>query len=140
MELSAEKIIEIQFHEVDSLQIVWHGHYARYFELGREAFGQKHGFSYLDMKAHHVAVPVVHMNIEYKRSLKYGDSVRVVSTFVSTPAAKIIFDYKLYNHETDKLVAIGRTEQVFTDPVSGELLYTYPVFMNDWLDKLKSIL
>ena len=27
----------IKFSEVDSLRVVWHGHYVRYFEDGREA-------------------------------------------------------------------------------------------------------
>ena len=39
--------INIRFHEVDSLRIVWHGHYLKYFEDGREAFGRKYGIGYM---------------------------------------------------------------------------------------------
>jgi hypothetical protein len=38
----------IRFNEADPLGIVWHGHYIRYFEDGREAFGKKFGITYLD--------------------------------------------------------------------------------------------
>jgi hypothetical protein len=31
--------IPVRFNEADPLGIVWHGHYIRYFEDGREAFG-----------------------------------------------------------------------------------------------------
>ena len=43
--------IPVRFSEVDSLQIVWHGHYIEYMEEAREAFGKKYGLSYLDWKA-----------------------------------------------------------------------------------------
>ena len=35
--------IPIRFSEVDSLHVVWHGHYVKYFEDGREAFGKDFG-------------------------------------------------------------------------------------------------
>ncbi len=41
--------ILVRFNEADPLGIVWHGHYVRYFEDGREAFGNKYGLRYLDI-------------------------------------------------------------------------------------------
>ena len=35
---------QVRFSEVDSMKIVWHGEYIRYFEDGREAFGLKNVF------------------------------------------------------------------------------------------------
>ena len=40
-QLIAETEIGIRFNEVDALGIVWHGNYVKYFEDGREAFGEK---------------------------------------------------------------------------------------------------
>ena len=40
--------ILVRFNEADPLGIVWHGHYIRYFEDGREAFGNQYGIGYLD--------------------------------------------------------------------------------------------
>ncbi|SVE46445.1 uncharacterized protein METZ01_LOCUS499299, partial [marine metagenome] len=42
--------LRIRFNEIDALGIVWHGHYIKYFEDGREAFGKEHNISYLDQK------------------------------------------------------------------------------------------
>ena len=47
--LTATKIVEIRFNEVDSMGVVWHGHYATYFEDAREEFGRKYGLEYLMM-------------------------------------------------------------------------------------------
>jgi YbgC/YbaW family acyl-CoA thioester hydrolase len=69
--------IPIRFNEVDPLGIVWHGHYVRYFEDGREAFGKKFGLTYLDVFAHGFVIPIVSIQCDYKRSPKYGDTLVV---------------------------------------------------------------
>ena len=38
--LSATKTFEVRFSEVDSMGVVWLGHYATYFEDAREEFGR----------------------------------------------------------------------------------------------------
>ena len=48
-ELFATKEVEIRFSEVDSMGVVWHGHYAMYFEDAREEFGKKYDLGYLMM-------------------------------------------------------------------------------------------
>ena len=40
--------IKVRFSEIDSMQIVWHGEYVRYFEDGRESFGKHYGLGYMD--------------------------------------------------------------------------------------------
>lgn len=42
----------VRFHEVDLLNVMWHGHYLKLFEDGREDFGRIHGLSYMDVFSH----------------------------------------------------------------------------------------
>ena len=49
----------VRFNEADPLGIVWHGHYIRYFEDGRESFGKTHGLGYLDVYKLGYVTPVV---------------------------------------------------------------------------------
>src|SRR5258708_38834203 len=91
--LQEQTEITVRFNEADPLGIVWHGHYVRYFEDGREAFGKKYGVSYLDFYHHGYAVPVVSVQFDYKKPLKYGATVIVETTFTNTPEAKHLFDY-----------------------------------------------
>lgn len=116
--LSHTTEILIRFNEADPLGIVWHGHYIRYFEDGREAFGKKYGIGYMDFIKQNVVVPIVHTECNYKRSLRFGDSVMVESIYKPTEAAKIVFDYKLYNVADGLLVATGTTTQVFLEKES----------------------
>src|SRR3954465_6228998 len=100
-ELLTERVeILVRFNEADPLGIVWHGHYIRYFEDGREAFGKKYELSYLDVYKQGFAVPVVSVQCDYKRPLRYGERVLVECTYHNTPAAKLKFSYRLFDAET----------------------------------------
>lgn len=47
--LTDRTTIKVRFSEIDSMQIVWHGEYVRYFEDGREAFGKRYGLDYMSI-------------------------------------------------------------------------------------------
>lgn len=126
--------IDVRFSEVDSLRIVWHGHFVKYFEDGREAFGKKYGLGYMRVYDHGYALPIVKMNCDYKSPLRYEDEVEIETTFVYTPAAKVIFTYRIFNKTTNALACEGRTEQVFLSQ-DGELQLTIPPFHQEWKDK-----
>ena len=127
--------IAIKFSEVDSLRVVWHGHYVRYFEDGREAFGKQYDLGYLDVYEHGLAVPLVDLQVNFKRVLEYGDSVIIETTFISTPAAKLIFEYKVISVKHGYIACTGRSTQVFMAPASKELYITVPPFMEAWKKK-----
>jgi len=133
-ELKETHQITVRFNEVDSLGIVWHGHYISYFEEGREAFGKTFGISYLDIKKQGFSVPVVKTSTEHLLPLKYGDVAIVETTFKNTQAAKIVFEYVIKNNQ-NQVVCKGETIQVFTSIETGEMALTNPEFFRKW--KLK---
>jgi acyl-CoA thioester hydrolase len=125
----------VRFNEADPLGIVWHGHYLRYFEDGRESLGKKYGISYLDFYHQGFAVPVTSVHCDFKRPLRFGNTVRVETTFVSSPAAKLRFEYKIYEVSKEDLVASGHSVQVFVDIKTFELHMTNPAFFDEWKKK-----
>jgi acyl-CoA thioester hydrolase len=131
-ELSDRTEIRVKFNEADPLGIVWHGHYIRYFEDGREAFGMRYGVGYLDFYNNGLIVPVVSVQCDYKRSLRYGGVVTVETIFVPTDAAKLKFNYRLFNAETGQVVATGSSVQVFLDRTTSALQLTNPDFWEEW--------
>lgn len=122
----------VKFSEVDSLRVVWHGNYVRYFEDGREAFGKAFGLGYLDIYGHGLAVPLIDLNVNFKKVLEYGDDAIIETTFVDSPAAKLIFDYTIRSARHGHVVCTGRSTQVFMDPHTQELHITMPPFMEQW--------
>ena len=126
---------EVKFSEADPLGIVWHGHFVRYFEDAREAFGQQYGMKYLDFYRSNIVVPIIHIECNYKRILRYGHRIRVETVYTDTPAAKLLFDYKVFDAETNELVAQGNSTQVFMQRDTMELMLIVPQFMVDWKKK-----
>jgi acyl-CoA thioester hydrolase len=131
MELSDRKEILVRFSEVDSMQIVWHGHYLKYFEDGRESFGVKFGLGYLDVYKHDVMIPLVSVHCDYKKPLVYGDTALVETRFVNSEAAKIIFEYTIYRKADMEVMATGQSVQVFLTP-QGDLVLCMPEFFINW--------
>ena len=134
-ELSDRTEILVRFNEADPLGIVWHGHYIRYFEDGREAFGNRYGIGYLDFYREGLIVPVVNVHCDFKKSLRYGDRVLVETRFVPCEAAKLKFTYRLFNSKTSQLVASGSSMQVFLDRETSVLQLTNPPFFEEWKRK-----
>lgn len=123
--------VPVRFSEVDALGIVWHGHYLKFFEDGRESFGRQYGLGYLDVYKNNFAVPLVKINVDFKKTVKYGDHVKIITTFVYSPAAKIIFKYEIYRESDGELVATGESTQVFMN-LDHELYITVPEFFELW--------
>ena len=133
--LQEDTEVVVRFNEADPLGIVWHGHYIRYFEDGREGFGKKYGVSYLDFYREGIAVPIVSVQCDYKKPLRYGERVIVRCIHEATSAAKLQFSYKLYEADTQELVATGSTVQVFVDGKTFQLQLTVPEFFENWKKK-----
>jgi len=134
MELVDRKEIVVRFSEVDSMRIVWHGNYLKYFEDGRESFGVRYNLGYLDVYKHKVMIPIVKIECDFKRPLAYGDTAIVETRYIPTEAAKIVFEYSIIKKTDQEIVATGTSTQVFISP-EGELLLTSPDFYTGWKNK-----
>lgn len=132
--LSNRTTVKVRFSEVDSLRIVWHGHFIKYFEDGREGFGNEYGFGYLDFYNEGLLTPIVDVNCHYKKHLTYGDEIIIETTFINTDAAKIVFEYKIIKKEDESIVATGTSIQVFLS-IDMELILTNPDFFLEWKKK-----
>ena len=126
--------IKVRFSEVDFMQIVWHGQYIRYFEDGRESFGNHYGISYMDVYKNGFMTPIVSLDCQYKKSLCVGDEAIIETRYINTDAAKIVFEYTIYNADDHLVVATGSTTQVFLN-MNRELELANPQFYLDWKKK-----
>jgi acyl-CoA thioester hydrolase len=132
-ELMAETFIRVRFDEVDALGIVWHGHYLKYLEDARDAFGRKYNLTYMGVYNHGFSVPLVNIQIDYKLPLKYEDVAKVEIKFIDSDAAKVVFHYTIFN-ESGEVVLKAKTTQVFMSK-TGELQLLNPEFFINWKKK-----
>jgi len=134
MELSTSTLVRVRFSDVDSMGVVWHGQYIRYFEDGREDFGNQHKINYLDFYNNGILIPIVNIECNYRKPLIYGDTAIVETKFVDTEAAKIRYAYTILNEKSGEIVATGSTIQVFLNK-KYELLLAFPPFYLEWKKK-----
>ncbi|MEG0788699.1 MAG: thioesterase family protein [Alistipes sp.] len=133
--LTCETPIRVRFSEVDSMQVVWHGEYIRYFEDGREDFGRRFaGLGYADLAKSGYLVPVVDAALQFKSPLRIDDTAVVETRYIDTDAAKICFEYTIRRQRDGEIVATGSTMQVFVD-FDYNLCLTQPDFYIEWKNK-----
>ncbi len=127
--------VRVRFSEVDSMHIVWHGQYVKYFEDGREAFGREFpGLGYMDIYDSGFTAPIVDLHLQYKRPLKCNDVVTIETRFINNDAAKICFEYIIRREDNGEIVATGSTIQAFLDQ-NGELQLINPGFYQKWKER-----
>jgi acyl-CoA thioester hydrolase len=132
--MKATKEISVRFSECDSMGIVWHGSYALYFEEAREEFGRKYDLGYMKIFGEGYYAPLVDLNFQYKRPLKYEDSMIIEVQYMPTEAAKICFSYKIYSSKDKSLIATGSSTQVFLDK-DYQMVWYNPPFYQEWKQK-----
>ena len=125
----------VRFSEVDSLRIVWHGHYLKYFEDGRDAWGAQYGIDFIEVyEKHRLLVPLVKTNLDFKYPLRYNEIGLIETTFINSPAAKVIFKYRIFDEQRKQLKVQGETVQVFMD-MDNILQLSTPEFFEEWKQK-----
>lgn len=129
--LSAEKKLDIRFSEVDMMGVVWHGSYVKYLEDAREEFGHKYGLSYDRYIKENIFVPIVELKMNYVHPLSYGMSPVVRITYCPTDAAKVVFEYEIFNPEDGTVFLKARSVQVFMDR-NHNLMWESPEFYVQW--------
>ena len=106
--------LRVRYGETDQMGVVYHGNYAQYFEVGRVEWLRKFGMSYRQMEEDGIMLPVISLSINYKKSARYDDLLKVKTQLVKIPSATIEFDYEIVN-EKNEILAIGNTSLVFMD-------------------------
>jgi acyl-CoA thioester hydrolase len=103
----SETQIRIHYALTDQMGVVYHGHYAQFFEIGRVEAIRQAGYSYKDMEATGIIMPVIDLHCRFLRPAKY-DNVITVKTILKElpPHHKIVFHHEIYNEE-DLLLNTG---------------------------------
>ena len=68
MSIEASTEFKVEFYDVDSMGVVWHGNYVKYMELGRCALLDKIGYGYNEMKESGYAFPVTSIKLKYNNN------------------------------------------------------------------------
>lgn len=96
--------IRVRYGETDQMGVVHHGNYALYLEIGRTEWLRKKGISYKQMEDDGIMLPVISMDLKFKKSALYDEVIKVKTSLPKSPSVKIEFNYEIYNESGDILV------------------------------------
>ncbi|MDT6961914.1 acyl-CoA thioesterase [Cupriavidus sp. SZY C1] len=113
------------FHDLDPMNVVWHGNYIRYFELARCALLQTIDYDYPQMRDSGYAWPVVDLRVKYVRPLVYGQAVVVHASIVEWEN-RLKIDYEIRDAASGQRLTKGYSIQVAVDIETQEMLYVCP--------------
>lgn len=130
--VTASARIGIQFYDLDPMNIVWHGNYAKYFEIGRCALLSKIGYDYAAMQASGYAWPVIDMHVRYYRSLVLGQQAEITAG-ITEWENRLKVSYLVSDVETGKKITRGHTVHVALDMRSKEMLWETPPILREKL-------
>ncbi|SHG24650.1 acyl-CoA thioesterase [Flagellimonas flava] len=109
----------VRYGETDQMGVVYHGNYAQYLEMGRIEWLRALGVSYRSMEENGIMLPVISLQIDYKKSALFDDLLTVETSIKKQPMVRIEFDYKIYN-QNQELIAEAKTVLAFMDKVKNK--------------------
>ena len=94
----------IRYSETDQMGVVYHGNYPQFLEIARVEWLRALGISYKKMEESGVMLPVISLQMKFRKSAVYDDLITVVVQLKKLPSVKIEFDYEIYNERKELLV------------------------------------
>ena len=118
--------IKVPYYDVDIMQIVWNGHYFKYFEMARQAFFKESGLDLLDYaKKTGYLFPVIRSKIKHVRPLTMDDEFLCTAT-LKEARIKIVMDFEIKLVANGLVCAKGQSEQVAVLMPEREMMFLIP--------------
>lgn len=115
----------VPFHDIDSVGIAWHGHYAKYFEIARCELLDSFGYGYDEMRKSGYLWPIIDMRCRYIKPLRFNQRIAVRAQLREWEY-RLLIDYLISDATTGARLAKGQTSQVAVDSSTGEMCFASP--------------
>ena len=133
-ELSAEILIDVPFHDIDVMDVAWHGHYVKYFEVARCNLLRQIDYDYPQMRDSGYAWPIVECYMKYVRPARYGQQLKTCAVLREWEN-RLRFNYEIRDAASGERLTKGYTVQVAVDIDSGELQFVSPNCLIERVEK-----
>lgn len=123
--LQAEIELVVPFFDVDMMEVVWHGHYVKYFEEARCVLLDKLGHNYRQMRDAGYAWPIIDLQVRYIRGAQFGQRIRVRADLVEWEN-RLKINYLITDVATGERMTRGSSVQVAVEIATREMLLASP--------------
>lgn len=117
--------VDVSFHDVDMVGVVWHGHYLRYLEDARWALMDSLSYGLTRMVESGFSWPIVELHTKYLTPVRFGDRLRVRASLVEWHS-RLTLNYLLTRPADGVRIARARTVQVAVEMPSGKMQFELP--------------
>lgn len=111
----AKTEFSVKYTEIDSMGIVHHSRYPKWFEAGRNDFLKSAGLPGSTLNALGLYLPLTEMNCKYKSPARFGDDITIITSLIYASCVKVKFGYTIFNKSAGKIYAIGTTTHAWTN-------------------------
>lgn len=117
--------IEVAFHDVDLMAVVWHGHYCKYLETARWRLMDRLDYGFPVMRESGYLWPIIETHVRHVRSAAFGDRLEVTASLVEWQC-RLAINYLITDAKSRDRVVRARTVQVAVLRATGELQFASP--------------
>ncbi|MBO0493243.1 MULTISPECIES: acyl-CoA thioesterase [unclassified Pseudomonas] len=132
--LHCDTEILVPFFDVDTMNVVWHGHYVKYLEVARCALLDKLGHNYTQMLESGYAWPVIDMQLRYVRGAVFGQTINVRASLVEWEN-RLKVNYLITDLASGERLTRASTVQVAVDVTSREMQLASPKIFTDAVER-----
>ena len=133
--LHTDTEILVPFFDVDTMNVVWHGHYVKYLEVARCALLDKIGHNYDAMVASGYAWPVIDLQLRYVRGAVFGQKLNVRANLVEWEN-RLKISYLISDLQTGERLTRASSVQVAVDMSSREMQLASPKVFTDAVERM----
>jgi acyl-CoA thioester hydrolase len=101
--------LRVRYAETDQMGVVYYANYFVWFEVARTEWIRATGWSYRDMEADGVSLPVIEAHCDYRRPARYDDEVEIRTVAQLLSPVRVRFDYELMRAGDDQPLAVAYT-------------------------------
>lgn len=121
----AETETQVQFFDLDPMEIVWHGHYVKYLEIVRGVLLDTIDYNYPKMKASGYVWPVIDLHLRYIAPAVFTQRLKLRAEIVEWEN-RMKIAYLITDAATGRRLSRATTTQVAVEIVSGEMCFVSP--------------
>lgn len=133
--LHTDTEILVPFFDVDSMNVVWHGHYVKYLEIARCALLDKIGHNYTAMSEAGYAWPVIDLQLRYVRGAVFGQKLNVRANLVEWEN-RLKINYLISDLDTGERLTRAVSVQVAVDMSTREMQLASPKVFTDAVERM----
>ena len=107
--------MRVRYAETDQMGVAYYANYFVWFEVGRTDLLRSAGWTYREMEAGGVSLPVIEAHCDYKQPARYDDDLEIRTAGSLVSPVRVAFSYEVVRPADSLLVATGRTMHASID-------------------------